>query len=101
MIGSSALRIQGESSLRHFAHQEVVTGLQFVKQGRESALRHEFKEEFQLVFDWGRYDGVGALDALAIVFNPERSVLTGNELELAATAGFGTSKGRERTLPVS
>ena len=75
MIGAAAPQIEGEAPLRDFAAEQVVADLQIVQFRSEFALGHELDEKLEALFVRRRNNGVGALDAFALVVNAEGSVL--------------------------
>src|ERR1700733_15317628 len=96
MVLSFALGIEREFSFGDFPHQQLIAGLQFVQARSESSCGHQFEEEFDFIFKRRGDDRVRTLGPSAVVLYPERRVLPGSKLELAAGLNANHPKvGRE------
>jgi hypothetical protein len=50
MVLAAACRIKNETTLRRFAHEQFVAGLQRVDLRGQFAMRHQFEKELDFVF---------------------------------------------------
>src|SRR4029077_18988555 len=84
----TALQIEGEAALRNFPHTDFIADMQLMKLGSQLTLGDELEKNFELQLVRRRHDGISALDQAITVRHAQRSVLTRNEIELAARIEF-------------
>ena len=83
MIGSALRSIERKPTLGNLAHQHLVADLQFVEFGRDLALRNQFEEKFQLIFERRGDDGIRPLQKFVHALHSQSRVLSGREFEFA------------------
>jgi len=89
VIGAAAAQIEHKAALGDLPAEQFVAGLQLVQMRRQLTLRNELDEELEpVLFVRRRDDGVGALDALAVVIDAEGGILAGLEGERPAGGDF-------------